>query len=352
VARIGKIARPPLDIHSQLNSRLHNGAQARLLVQWLNSLPEVKKILADHFDGRPVNEQNLSDWRQGGFEEWLALQDILAHAADLAAHQHELQSAAQGRSLPDHLAASLAFRYAALLASPGARFDEPAALQLKLLNRLTQAVVKLRRSDHNAARLKMETERWEMARRKLEEDKAEADKRKLKETLAAPVWAALKKGKRVVKFGAGKAARLAADYLEEIEKCQDPAHFESKVLSSANLTEMQRYGEELAKKPLVQRTPMQAAIEMDQEMEAYLEARKARREARAARKEPKAARPAKRRPAQKPAKPHKTPPPSTPSTPSTIPPHPQPRSNLESSPPIPSAPPPSGAPGQINPNQV
>jgi hypothetical protein len=35
--------------------------------RWLNSLPEVQARLATEFDGRAVNEQNLSAWKQGGY---------------------------------------------------------------------------------------------------------------------------------------------------------------------------------------------------------------------------------------------------------------------------------------------
>jgi hypothetical protein len=69
MARIGKIARLPGGIRAQLNTRLHDGAEGKQIVLWLNSLPEVRKILAQHCDGRPISEQNLSQWRQGGYEE-------------------------------------------------------------------------------------------------------------------------------------------------------------------------------------------------------------------------------------------------------------------------------------------
>jgi len=103
MARIGKIARLPGDIRSQLNSRLQDGAEGRQIVRWLNSLPQVKEVLAENFDGHPISEQNLSDWRRGGYEEWLARQDILAQAAELADHRQELETVAPGQSPADHL---------------------------------------------------------------------------------------------------------------------------------------------------------------------------------------------------------------------------------------------------------
>ena len=119
MARIGKIARLPRLIRSELNSRLQDGQEGKQIVLWLNSLPEVKALLAQSFDARPINEQNLSDWRQRGYEEWLARQDLFAQARQLAADRQELQSVAPGCSFTDHLADALAFRFGALLGRPG-----------------------------------------------------------------------------------------------------------------------------------------------------------------------------------------------------------------------------------------
>ena len=104
----------------------------------------------------------------------------------------------------------------------------------------------------------------------MDSDRADALKRRQREALAAPVWGALKKAERFVQFGGGKAARLAADLLEEIENCPDPAHFDSKVLASLDVTELRRDIEEFAKNPPQQKTPVQAAAEMLEEMDACL----------------------------------------------------------------------------------
>ena len=270
MARIGKIARLPGDIRAQLNSRLQDGGEGRQIVHWLNSLPEVKEVVGQKFDGRAINEQNLSDWRQGGYEEWLAHQDMLAQAVELAAHRQELEAVAPGQSPADHLAAAISFRYGAILAAQGPELDEKSLTQLKALSRICQAVVKLRRSDHNAARLKIETERWERAREQMDADRADALKRRQREDLAAPVWGALKKGERLVQFGGGKAARIAVELLNEIETCADPAHFESKVLASLSVPELRRDLQQMVNNPPKQQTEVQAALQMLREMEVGL----------------------------------------------------------------------------------
>jgi hypothetical protein len=277
MARNGKIARLPRDIRSQLNTRLQDGAQGKQLVRWLNSLPEVKKVLAQFFHSRPINDQNLTEWRQGGYEDWLAHQDILAQSLELAANQEDLQTAAPGQSLTDHLTNALAFRYGAILAVPGPRLDEPALRHLRSLGRTCQAVVKLRRSEQNAARLKIETECWQLNREKIQTGLSEALDHKLREKLAAPVWAALKTGERVKQFGATPAVRFGIEYLREIESCDDPAHFQSKVMASKSPEEWERYFEEQAKNPPKKPDAMQAAMDTLDRMDAYLDRKEAKR---------------------------------------------------------------------------
>jgi hypothetical protein len=70
-ALVGKIARLPHDIREQLNQRLLDGLSGTEILPWLNELPAVKEILRAQFDGVPIHKQNLTVWRQGGFQRWL-----------------------------------------------------------------------------------------------------------------------------------------------------------------------------------------------------------------------------------------------------------------------------------------
>ncbi len=270
MARNGKIARLPREIRTRLNTRLLDGHQGKQIVQWLNSLPEVREVLDQKFEGRAVNEQNLSDWRQGGYEEWLAHEDIQAQMVELDADQEELRHTARGEALTKHLAAAFAFCYAAILARPGLELVEKSPGHLRALRSIALVVVKLRRGEQNEARLKIENERWNLARSQMAEEKAETLQRKQMEALAAPIWAAVKMGKRTVEFGAGNAARLAAEMLREIETCPDPAHFQSKVLAPRSPEEWLRFFQELAKDPPAMPSPVQAALDTLHEIDAGL----------------------------------------------------------------------------------
>src|ERR1700686_2468694 len=94
MTRNGKIARPPSSIRDLLNRRLRDGEQGVKLMKWLNGLPEVQEVLAEEFGGRPISEQNLSEWKQGGFEDWLRHQETREWVRKLADESADLKKIA------------------------------------------------------------------------------------------------------------------------------------------------------------------------------------------------------------------------------------------------------------------
>ena len=72
MTRNGKIARLPDALRQELNQRLLDGEQGKHLVEWLNGLPKVQAILQKSFEGRPITEDNLSEWKNGGYLSWEA----------------------------------------------------------------------------------------------------------------------------------------------------------------------------------------------------------------------------------------------------------------------------------------
>jgi hypothetical protein len=83
MSRPGKIARLPHAIRDQLNQRLQDAEPAKPLLDWLNSLPEVRALLDAQFAGSPITKQNLTDWKQAGFLQWQARHDALDLLRDL-----------------------------------------------------------------------------------------------------------------------------------------------------------------------------------------------------------------------------------------------------------------------------
>lgn len=159
MTRTGKIARLPREIREQLNRRLADGEPGHRLVEWLNALPETQKTLTTNFGGRAISEQNLSEWKQGGHQDWLARQETLACARELAADAGELAEAAEG-SLSDHLATVLSARYAALVSGWNGEMDDEFRRKTRALRMLCQDIVELRRGDHCAERLRLDLDRF------------------------------------------------------------------------------------------------------------------------------------------------------------------------------------------------
>jgi hypothetical protein len=141
----------------------------RWVVVWLNALPEAQAMLAREFAGRPISEQNLSEWKQGGYRDWLARQEVLAQVRELAADAEELAGATEG-ALGEHLATVLTARYAAALADWQGEATEEFRRRLRSLRGLCQDIVELRRGNHSAARLKIEQERLARDREQTEDE--------------------------------------------------------------------------------------------------------------------------------------------------------------------------------------
>ena len=100
----GKIARLPRKIRAQINQRLADGVLGHRLIDWLHTLPKVRRLLARHFGGRPINAQNLTNWRQGGHQRWLQQQAALAKSKlwqEWAAAYHAVTTRRRQQSEPN-----------------------------------------------------------------------------------------------------------------------------------------------------------------------------------------------------------------------------------------------------------
>lgn len=183
MTRNGKIARLPYSIRDLLNGRLHNGEQGAKLVQWLNGLPKVQEVLTDEFDGRPITEQNLSEWKQGGFEDWLRHQETRAWVRSLADESAELEEEAGDFSVADWLSAPLTVALGRWIheLTAGAQNDPE---KRRALLGLVREVNQLRRGDHEEQSLLIERERWKA-------EQAVTEAKKSSEAKMAPFWALL-----------------------------------------------------------------------------------------------------------------------------------------------------------------
>jgi len=183
----GKIGRLPKSIQTELNHRLRNGEKGGSLAAWLNSLPAVQAVLAAEFhDGKPIRQQNLSQWRKRGYLNWLRQQEALEMTQELAtALQRGAPGEGTGPAIPNPQPSTLNPPSSVALAKedqPSPMTDQMAGWvtaryllairklveksaggepDLQILREFLHDVVAVRRGDHRAARLKMEQERLE-----------------------------------------------------------------------------------------------------------------------------------------------------------------------------------------------
>jgi hypothetical protein len=141
-----------------LNRRMRNAEGGEQLVTWLNSLPEVQTVLAAEFGGKPIRKQNLSEYRKGGYRDWLDRQEALAEIQSVVREAGEVEPGATG-VLSDRFAAWIMARYAMAAGRLGqAGPDADAGAEWRRLRELCHDVVALRRGDHYARQLGIKEE--------------------------------------------------------------------------------------------------------------------------------------------------------------------------------------------------
>lgn len=138
MARQGKIARLPHHLREKVNQRLLDGETAREILAWLNSEKDADTVWWQYFEGAPANPQNLSEWRTGGYREWLRRRHRADNLKTLSSYAMEL--AKSGGSISEGAAAIAAGQILETLEV--AASDEDADL-----GELTLAVSRLRKGD-------------------------------------------------------------------------------------------------------------------------------------------------------------------------------------------------------------
>jgi len=95
-ARKGKIARLPLSIRLEVNRRMQDGQKYPTLCRWLNALPGAERALSKDFAQWAVTPQNLSEWRAGGYADWLREEGRVENVRRLSDYAFSLAKAAGG----------------------------------------------------------------------------------------------------------------------------------------------------------------------------------------------------------------------------------------------------------------
>ena len=152
--RKGKIGRLPLSIREQLNLRIADGVETTPLLAWLNAQVETQEILRRDFASRPITPQNLSEWRQGGFQDWLRHQRTLDLARDLAEQADSLDKIMGAERYSERLSTIMAAQLAQI-ATP--LMAESSDLKQRWIHtrQILKELARLRHSDYLSAKVKL-----------------------------------------------------------------------------------------------------------------------------------------------------------------------------------------------------
>jgi hypothetical protein len=160
MTRVGKIARLPRAIREPLNRRLQDGEPGKRLVVWLDSLPEVKAVLTAEFDGRAITEQNLSEWKAGGYRDWENNLERRALVRQLAEDAADLEAADKNGELSRHLSVVLAAELAQATREALAQTTDVKE-RLVCVGQAVGKFSQLRREESSAERARLIRERWQ-----------------------------------------------------------------------------------------------------------------------------------------------------------------------------------------------
>jgi hypothetical protein len=178
-ARTGKIARLPLAIRDEVNRRLREGEPGPKIIAWLHTQPEVLTVLDEHFREEPISAQNLSEWRQGGYAEWLDRLEQVERTKELAAYGYQLAQKNNGGAA-DGAAAILGGQFLELFESLDVDKqrqllkDKPSTVTefVGAFAKFESAQVKKETARQNRRRLDQNDEKLALDRQKLELEKA------------------------------------------------------------------------------------------------------------------------------------------------------------------------------------
>jgi hypothetical protein len=159
----GKIANLPAKIRDELNYRLNDGEQGSELVEWLNSKPEVIRVIKERFDGTPISEQNLSEWRKRGYQKWLAHRNFVDESNALSDNTGDI---AETGIDCDKLLLTLTAAYAEAIQNWIITPGEQMLYKLAVYKNLTNGVIALQRAELQKVRLEIARERLELLREK------------------------------------------------------------------------------------------------------------------------------------------------------------------------------------------
>ena len=161
--RRSKIGRLPFTIREDLNNRLMENVPVKDILNWLNSDSDVRHYLEMLFESRYITEQNVSDWRQGGYQEWLTYRSCVESVRDVA---EDAARIALTDINAEHLLLSLIATFAQMIKNWGGMEEIAFNRRLIVMQDLIKLALDIRRSEQRDARLQLDRERIDILREK------------------------------------------------------------------------------------------------------------------------------------------------------------------------------------------
>lgn len=170
----GKIGSFPADIREEVNRRLLDGESATQILPWLNEEPRVLEILDERWAEQPVSPQNLSEWRQGGYQDFLRRRERSNHLKTLTEWAVKLSDDVAAEKLTGAAQRILAGRFLEALEVMDEEQPDLAALADVLVD-ITNAIEKTRSNDISVVNQEIARERLRQSdeQRALEREKFE-----------------------------------------------------------------------------------------------------------------------------------------------------------------------------------
>lgn len=160
--RINKIRTLPSVIRDEVSRRLEEGHIPREIAEWLNTVEEVRNILAEKWQGVPVERRAVDRWRQTGYLEWKRKHEHLEQLKELSEYALKLGQAAGG-SVADGSAAIAGGRIMSILESAS---DEDTLKMVRVIS-------ELRAGDFTKARIRQGDQKLELERQRFQRQSAE-----------------------------------------------------------------------------------------------------------------------------------------------------------------------------------
>lgn len=204
--RQGKIARLPHLIREDVNQDLLNGKSSGEILAWLNQRAEAIRVWDLYFEGAPATPQNLSEWRLGGYKEWLEEREKVERTKSLAAYAHKIAGAGGNisKGLQAILAGHILESYEVLLnADEG---DEKPDDPVGRVQKLGGVVATMRHAD--IAQDRLELDKKKVAAKK-EDQRLAREKFEKASVEALMKWAQTKEAQAILNSGAKKSVQMA-----------------------------------------------------------------------------------------------------------------------------------------------